>query len=160
MEGIMPELPEVETVVRDLRPLLAERTIVSARQSKRKLRRPWKPAWSAEVAGVHIEAVRRRGKWILIDVRKEDPTPLAVLAAPPPRGEGHKTTRFTPPLPLGEGVGGWGLAPLLRIHLGMSGQFTVVPASTPEPNHLHVVFSLDNGNELRFRDPRRFGSAQ
>jgi formamidopyrimidine-DNA glycosylase len=42
----------------------------------------------------------------------------------------------------------------------MSGQFTVVPASTPEPDHLHVVFALDNGNELRFRDPRRFGSAE
>jgi formamidopyrimidine-DNA glycosylase len=42
----------------------------------------------------------------------------------------------------------------------MSGQFTVVPAGTPEPDHLHVVFSLDNGSELRLRDPRRFGSAE
>ncbi len=57
----MPELPEVETVVRDLRPLLVGRAITSARQSKRKLRRPWKPAWNAVVAGAEIEAVRRRG---------------------------------------------------------------------------------------------------
>ena len=32
----MPELPEVETVVRDLRPLLAGRTITGVRQSKQK----------------------------------------------------------------------------------------------------------------------------
>jgi formamidopyrimidine-DNA glycosylase len=42
----------------------------------------------------------------------------------------------------------------------MSGQFTVVPASEPEPDHLHVVFQLDNEKELRLRDPRRFGSAE
>ncbi len=42
----------------------------------------------------------------------------------------------------------------------MSGQFTVVSATAPEPDHLHVVFALDDGNELRLRDPRRFGSAE
>jgi formamidopyrimidine-DNA glycosylase len=42
----------------------------------------------------------------------------------------------------------------------MTGQFTVAPASAPEPDHLHVVFSLDDGNELRLRDSRRFGSAE
>ena len=67
----MPELPEVETVVRDLRPLLAGRTIVGARQSKHKLRRPWKPAGNAKVTGTRVEAVRRRGKWILIDLAGE-----------------------------------------------------------------------------------------
>jgi formamidopyrimidine-DNA glycosylase len=42
----------------------------------------------------------------------------------------------------------------------MSGQFTVVPATEPGQDHLHVVFALDNGTELRLRDPRRFGSAE
>jgi formamidopyrimidine-DNA glycosylase len=42
----------------------------------------------------------------------------------------------------------------------MSGQFTVVSASTPESDHVHVVFALDDGNELRLRDPRRFGAAE
>jgi formamidopyrimidine-DNA glycosylase len=41
----------------------------------------------------------------------------------------------------------------------MTGQFTVVPASTTPPDHLHLVFELDGGYELRFRDIRRFGSA-
>jgi formamidopyrimidine-DNA glycosylase len=42
----------------------------------------------------------------------------------------------------------------------MTGQFTVVRATEPETDHLHLVFSLDNGNELRLRDQRRFGSAE
>jgi formamidopyrimidine-DNA glycosylase len=75
----MPELPEVETVVRDLRPLLTARTILSARQSKKKLRRPWKPQWSAEVIGARVMELRRRGKWILIDLAL--PTPPACCAS-------------------------------------------------------------------------------
>ena len=84
----MPELPEVETVVRDLRPLLAGRTITSARQSKWKLRRPWKPAWNAEVAGARVEAVRRRGKWILIDLLGE-PGASATGCSDPQIGRAH-----------------------------------------------------------------------
>jgi formamidopyrimidine-DNA glycosylase len=118
----MPELPEVETVVRDLRPLLAGRTIRALRQSKRKLRRPWKSDWSAAAVGLRVEGIRRRGKWILVDTTDD--------------------------------------GPVLRVHLGMTGQFTVVPAAEQEPDHLHLVFELDDGKELRFRDPRRFGSAE
>ncbi len=45
----------------------------------------------------------------------------------------------------------------LVIHLGMSGRLTVAPVETaPEP-HEHVSFALDDGQKLRFRDPRRFG---
>jgi formamidopyrimidine-DNA glycosylase len=40
----------------------------------------------------------------------------------------------------------------------MSGQFTAVEPTEPTPDHLHLVFDL-GGRELRFRDPRRFGSA-
>jgi formamidopyrimidine-DNA glycosylase len=127
----MPELPEVETVVRDLRPLVVGRAITGVRQSEKKLRRPWKSAWNAKVVGSRIEAVRRRGKWILIDLQDRGAKPRGSQAQP-----------------------------LLRVHLGMTGQFTVAPASAPEPDHLHVVFSLDDGNELRLRDSRRFGSAE
>src|SRR5262249_16637241 len=41
--SIVPELPEVETVVRDLRPGVVGRTVSSFRRGKKKLRRPWKP---------------------------------------------------------------------------------------------------------------------
>ncbi len=62
----MPELPEVETVVRDLRPLLTGRTIRAVRAGKRRLRRPWSAKWSPQLAGRTVREVRRRGKWIQI----------------------------------------------------------------------------------------------
>ena len=64
----MPELPEVETVVRDLRPLIVGRTITALRVGARKLRKPWSKAWDAEVVGATATGIRRRGKWILADL--------------------------------------------------------------------------------------------
>lgn len=45
----------------------------------------------------------------------------------------------------------------LLVHLGMSGTFFVRSAGTPGKAHDHVVFALDDGSELVFNDPRRFG---
>ena len=45
----------------------------------------------------------------------------------------------------------------LLIHLKMSGQLSVQPAAIPADKYVHTVFSLDNGDELRFRDVRKFG---
>lgn len=64
----MPELPEVETVVRDLRPLIVGRTIGRVRVGKQSLRVPWTPAWNAAVAKKRIVALRRRGKWIVVEL--------------------------------------------------------------------------------------------
>ncbi len=115
----MPELPEVETVVRELRGPLVGRRLGPAQLSRKPLRRKWSAAWTGLLAGRTVIAVERRGKWILID------------------------------------VGG----PWLLIHLGMSGQLRVVDAGAPREPHTHVVLPLDAGaTELRFRDPRRFGS--
>ena len=65
----MPELPEVETVVRDLRPHLSGRSFGAVHAGKKALRKPWRPAWSVKLVGRIVEAVRRRGKWIVIDLR-------------------------------------------------------------------------------------------
>lgn len=46
---------------------------------------------------------------------------------------------------------------VLLVHLGMSGKLLVVPGGVPVERHDHVVFTLDSGEQLRFRDPRRFG---
>ena len=46
---------------------------------------------------------------------------------------------------------------LIVVHLGMSGRLTYVPRETPRETHTHIVFRLDDDNELRFRDHRRFG---
>ncbi len=43
------------------------------------------------------------------------------------------------------------------LHLGMSGSLRVVAAGTPLRKHDHVDLVLDDGQALRFNDPRRFG---
>lgn len=43
------------------------------------------------------------------------------------------------------------------LHLRMTGCLLVTPPDYPEEKHTHLVLRLDNGNELRFIDPRRFG---
>jgi formamidopyrimidine-DNA glycosylase len=117
----VPELPEVETVVRDLRPHLVGWRLTAVRQASRHaLRKRWRPAWNAAVAGRRVEAVERRGKWILLQL--DD-------------------------------------AQTLVVHLGMTGQFTVAPATDAIADHTHLIFPLDDGEiQLRFRDIRRFGS--
>jgi len=62
----VPELPEVETVVCDLRPLLVGRHLGSVRVSKQRLRRPWSKSWAALLDGRRVEAVARQGKWIVL----------------------------------------------------------------------------------------------
>ncbi len=47
--------------------------------------------------------------------------------------------------------------PLACVHLGMSGSLCVHHAGEPLAAHVHVVWKLAGGGELRFRDPRRFG---
>jgi formamidopyrimidine-DNA glycosylase len=117
----MPELPEVETVVRELRPLLVQRSIVSIHCSKNSLRRPWESDWNAQLINQTITSLRRRGKWILIDCDNQA---------------------------------------TLLLHLGMTGQLTVTKCLDKYDNHTHLRFVLDDKiHELRFRDIRRFGSA-
>ncbi len=116
----MPELPEVETVVRDLRPRLIGRRLAALRVGRKALRQKWLPRWKRALVGRYVRNVERRGKWILIDLD----------------------------------------GPWLLVHLGMTGQFVVVPAEEPRQNHTHLLITLDDGqHELRFRDIRRFGSA-
>jgi formamidopyrimidine-DNA glycosylase len=64
----VPELPEVETVVRDLRPHLTGRSIAGARCCGQPLRRPWCAEWESLLRGRLIEGVGRRGKWIILDL--------------------------------------------------------------------------------------------
>ena len=45
----------------------------------------------------------------------------------------------------------------LLVHLMMSGRLYLVSAEAPPHDHLRVVLNLDNGQELRFQDTRKFG---
>jgi formamidopyrimidine-DNA glycosylase len=73
---IVPELPEVETVVRELRPGLLGQELTGVRRSRLALRTKWQPAWNRLLAGRVVNAVERRGKWIV--VRLDDDSRLVV----------------------------------------------------------------------------------
>jgi len=67
----MPELPEVETIVADLRPHLAGRTIVRCELAFPTIvRHPEPEEFVDSVAGMRIEAVDRRGKYILLRLQQ------------------------------------------------------------------------------------------
>jgi len=124
----VPELPEVETIVRGLAPVLRGRTVTGVWTSGLGLRL----ARAVDVRGLRavsvgrvIADVGRRGKYITLVTRA--------------KGVRDAEAR---------GV---------CVHLGMTGRLRVQPADAPRAPHTHVVFSLDGGDELRFVDARRFG---
>jgi formamidopyrimidine-DNA glycosylase len=45
----------------------------------------------------------------------------------------------------------------LIVHLGMSGNLRCVTPGTPLKKHDHLEFTLSNGLNMRYHDPRRFG---
>jgi formamidopyrimidine-DNA glycosylase len=58
---------------------------------------------------------------------------------------------------LRSGTDGAKSARYLLVRLGMTGQVTVVPREYPVERHTHVRLTLENGEEIRYRDVRRFG---
>ncbi len=138
----MPELPEVETVRRQLEPELVGKRIVSAAVLDERLTRPEPPtALERAVKDREVTAVARRGKYLLIGL--EGGRTLAMhlrmtgnlLLRNPEHGE-------TADLMKAERLGG------PRLY---------EPA--PEPSHVRARFELDDGRTLIFTDVRRFGQA-
>ena len=72
----MPELPEVETIRRGLALRISGRRIVRAELRRPDLRRPFPPMLAARLTGARIGALRRRGKYLLIEL---DETGLLLL---------------------------------------------------------------------------------
>ena len=68
----MPELPEVETTVRGLRPVLEGRRIASVETRREDLRRAFPPDLRQRLTGACVKAVRRRAKYGLIDTDRGD----------------------------------------------------------------------------------------
>jgi formamidopyrimidine-DNA glycosylase len=65
----MPELPEVETVARDLRPRIVGATITGARVGwSRTVRTHTPEAFDAAIAGRRVEAVGRRAKLVVVEL--------------------------------------------------------------------------------------------
>jgi formamidopyrimidine-DNA glycosylase len=64
----MPELPEVETVVRSIAPLVGWRIVTAEFRCLRVLRGGDPDAMAARLAGRKIEAIRRYGKFIVVSI--------------------------------------------------------------------------------------------
>lgn len=63
----MPELPEVETIARELRPLVTGARITGFRTDwPRSVRHPSPDELAARIAGRVVEGVERRAKWLLL----------------------------------------------------------------------------------------------
>jgi formamidopyrimidine-DNA glycosylase len=127
----MPELPEVETVVRGLRQTVLGRRIISVTLGKTDfIDDPH--ALEQHLPGRVIESVDRHGKFMLLRFSS-----VQSGARPPSNGDASPAS--------------------LLVHLGMTGQIGPGPAAQPPEKHTHVIFLLDDGRELRYVDPRRFG---
>lgn len=120
----MPELPEVETVMRGLAARLSGRRLVRVGVHRPDMRWPLPPGLQETLQGASVAGFRRRAKYILM--------------------------RLTKP----------GLAPTsLLIHLGMSGRMVIAPAGANAPApHEHLTMVTEDGWQVGFVDPRRFGS--
>ncbi len=70
-----PELPEVETIVADLRPHLVGRTITRCELAFPTIVRfPEPEEFIDAVAGMRIESVGRRGKYIVVSLSPSGPS--------------------------------------------------------------------------------------
>jgi len=133
----MPELPEVETVARQLEPELEGHRIERLEVYDPRWSRPVPPDELGEaVSGATITGLGRRGKYLLLGLGG-DRTLVMHL-------------RMTGNLVLVEGD---------DILDPSEGRLLYQGERTTEERHLRARFVLDNGNELWFTDPRRFGEA-
>lgn len=115
----MPELPEVETIRRDLAPALTGRRFVAVELLWPAIvRYPSAEEFQRCLPGREIREVARRGKYLLLRLESGD---------------------------------------TLAIHLKMSGSLLLQPPSSSEDAYLKAIFTLNDGTQLRFYDPRKFG---
>jgi formamidopyrimidine-DNA glycosylase len=151
----MPELPEVETIVADLRPHLVGRTIVRCELAFPTIvRHPEPEEFVDAIAGLGIESLTRRGKYIVFHLGGNSSPFMGKY--PPQAGDG--AARGAAPSAGSDGhIPASGEELLLVVHLGMTGQLRLVDPVTPLEKHTHAVFALEDGRQLRYRDPRRFG---
>ena len=68
----MPELPEVETVRRGLLPAMQGARFLSVSAHREDLRWPLPHQFAARLKGMTVEALSRRGKYLLADLSSGD----------------------------------------------------------------------------------------
>lgn len=138
----MPELPEVETVRGGLAPVMEGRRLVRVEARRPDLRFPFPDNFVQVLTGATVVKMERRAKYLMARLDRED---------------------------------------TLVMHLGMSGRFEIAHpaqdqavvgsgaqsatidgptrkyAPDPDPKHAHVLFETDEGVQVTYYDPRRFG---
>jgi len=126
----MPELPEVETVVRGLRPLWVGRRIARVVQRRPDLRFPFPNNFSKRLEGEGVVGLGRRAKYMLADLSSGEVLLMHL-----------------------------GMSGSFRVVHGSDesgpGKFHHVRSKLSA--HDHVVFHMSNGAIVTFNDPRRFG---
>jgi formamidopyrimidine-DNA glycosylase len=133
----VPELPEVETVCRQLEPELEGHRIERLEVYDARWCRPAPPAeLESALGGRTVHGLGRRGKYLLLAL---DGAQTLVMHL-----------RMTGNLILIEGSGALDPSEGRRLYEN--------ERSTSE-RHLRARFALDDGRELWFTDPRRFGEA-
>ncbi len=142
---IMPELPEVETIVRKLQrgepverglpsyPTPVGHAITGVWIDWPRVAYPSVEAIARRLPGHCIASIGRRGKYIIFTLS----TGAGQDGAP---ADGASTDGASIDGPSIDGA-----ANALLIHLKMSGRLDVLTSDTPRSKHVHVVFALDNG---------------
>jgi formamidopyrimidine-DNA glycosylase len=128
----VPELPEVETIRRQLEPDLTGRTFEAVEVLDPYFAKPATPAaFESDAVGRTVIDVGRRGKYLVLEL--DDGRSLVIHL----RMTGSITLRAP------DGSSNPGDARVYR--------------TGDEDRHLKARFTLDDGGELLFADPRRFG---
>jgi len=139
----MPELPEVETIVRGLASRVTGDVIESVWLGSKP--EPLKSAASeiaATLESTRIAGVRRVGKHIVFDLENG-----GRASSPVPRKSRQTSSKAKARSSTSQWI----------VHLGMTGRMLVCKPDQAIEKHTHAVVRLASGRELRFVDPRRFG---
>lgn len=130
----MPELPEVETVMRGLKPVLEGRRIGAVNLRRAGLRFPFPAGFADRLTGSRVIGLRRRAKYILADL---DTGEVLLIHL----GMTGRFTVFT-----GQGTRNLG-----------EFYFETAAGAAGQGPHDHVVLALEDGTRIVYTDPRRFG---
>ncbi|MDD4830606.1 MAG: bifunctional DNA-formamidopyrimidine glycosylase/DNA-(apurinic or apyrimidinic site) lyase [Candidatus Paceibacterota bacterium] len=134
----MPELPEVETIVRDLRLKVLQRTFIDIWTDAEKLIKfPAFPKFKKEIIGLKVEGVNRRGKNIIFELSER-----RILLV-------H--LKMTGHLLLGK----WRKTGALW-RSEVSGPMQ----DDPTNRFLHLIFWLDSGQMIALSDMRKFAKVE
>ena len=112
----MPELPEVETVVRTLEKQIKDEEIIDIQILYEPIVTNAK-SFKEKMLHQHFRAFLRRGKYLIF--KMDD---IYFVS-----------------------------------HLRMEGKYYIQDIDEPVSKHMHVIFTLSNGKQLRYNDTRKFG---